>query len=169
MFWGVAGPAAGEFLCAHTAAVPPAGKVAASTSGSLSALVIFAKFRGENIPDEPPSWAQDLFKRTLPGSFAHFYDEMSRGQLRVEGQVLPRRYTSLDVASAYVAETPRGIGLFAQFNLEILEQADRDVDMGLFDNDGADRIPNSGDDDGYVDIVFINLNSRPPWGWKPII
>ena len=161
MFWGVAGPAAGEFLCAHKAAAPPAGKVAASTSGSLSALVIFAKFRGENIPDEPPSWAQDLFKRTLPGSFAHFYDEMSRGQLRVEGQVLPRRYTSLDVASAYVAETPRGIGLFAQFNLEILEQADRDVDMGLFDNDGADRIPNSGDDDGYVDIVFINLNSRP--------
>ncbi len=158
-----AGPVRGEFLCTGNAVEPaPAGKAAVKTTGSLSALVIFAKFRNETrVSNEAPSWAQDLFDRSRPGSFAHFYDEMSRGQLRVEGQVLTRRYTSLQAASAYVAETPRGRGKFAQFNLEILDQVDRDVDLGQFDNDGPDRIPNSGDDDGYVDIVFINLNSRP--------
>ena len=36
-----------------------------------------------------------------------------------------------------------------------------DVDFGLFDNDGPDGVPNSGDDDGYVDIVFINLHTSP--------
>jgi len=132
------------------------------TTGTLSALVIFAKFQGEAVSVvEKPVWADDIFDRLRPGSFAHFYDEMSRGQLRVEGQVLSRRYASRNPASAYVADTPGTQGKFGLFNLDILEQADRDVDMGLFDNDGADGIPNSGDDDGYVDVVFINLLTVP--------
>ena len=140
-----------------------AGKAtAATTTGTLSALVIFAKFRGEATgADEKPEWADDLFDLNLPGSFAHFYNEMSRGQLRIGGQVLPKRYTSLSSALAYTADVPGTEGKFAVFNLEILRQADLDVDMGLFDNDGPDGIPNSGDDDGYVDIVFINLLTVP--------
>ena len=130
--------------------------------GALSALVIFAKFsdeaRGE---DEKPIWADDLFDATLPGSFSHFYNEMSRGQLEVGGHVLPKRYSSLSPSSAYVADQPGTTGKFATFNLEILAQADPDVDMGLFDNDGPDRRANSGDDDGYVDVVFINLLTVP--------
>ena len=135
---------------------------AASTTGTLSALVIFAKFSGESTgADQKPEWADDLLNDDLPGSFAHFYDEMSRGQLRIGGQVLPRRYTSLSPASAYVADRAGVEGKFAVFNLEILEQADRDVDMGQFDNDGPDGVPDSGDDDGYVDVVFINLLTVP--------
>ncbi|MCK5381963.1 MAG: immune inhibitor A, partial [Candidatus Latescibacteria bacterium] len=38
---------------------------------------------------------------------------------------------------------------------------DGEVDFSEYDNDGPDGLPNSGDDDGYVDMVFINLNSRP--------
>ena len=45
--------------------------------------------------------------------------------------------------------------------MEVLTAADADVDFGLFDNDGLDGVPNSGDDDGYVDIVFINLHTSP--------
>ena len=157
------GPAAGDFLCAGKDASGSArAKVGVRTTGTLNALVIFAKFQGEAPgADKAPSWAADLFNRRLPGSFAHFYDEMSRGQLRVEGQVLPRRYSSLRPASAYLAPETGLRGRFGQFNLEILEQADVDVDMGRFDNDGADGIPNSGDDDGYVDVVFINLLTAP--------
>ncbi len=157
------GPAAADFLCAgKDASGPGRGKIGVRTTGTLNALVIFAKFQGEAPGSErAPSWAEDLFNRQLPGSFAHFYDEMSRGQLRVDGQVLPRRYSSLQPAAAYIAPEAGLRGGFGQFNLEVLEQADLEVDMGRFDNDGADGIPNSGDDDGYVDVVFINLLTVP--------
>ena len=139
-----------------------AAKITATTSGVLSALVIFAKFSGEaDGDDQKPVWADDLFDSNLPGSFSHFYNEMSRGQLQVGGQVLPKRYRSRSSSSAYVAPQPGTPGNYAAFNLEILEQADDDVDMGQFDNDGPDGRPNSGDDDGYVDVVFINLLTVP--------
>ncbi len=147
---------------AHRSIAGKATAPAAKTTGTLSALVVFAKFRGEaNGADEKPVWADDLFDLNLPGSFAHFYQEMSGGQLRIGGQVLPKRYTSLSPASAYTADQPGDVGKFAVFNLEILQQADLDVDMSQFDNDGADGVPNSGDDDGYVDVVFINLLTVP--------
>ena len=136
--------------------------MASTTTGTLSALVIFAKFRGEATgADQKPVWADDLFDLNLPGSFAHFYQEMSGGQLQIGGQVLPKRYTSLSPATAYLADEPGTEGKFNVFNLQVLEQADGDVDMSQFDNDGPDGLPNSGDDDGYVDVVFINLLTVP--------
>jgi M6 family metalloprotease-like protein len=40
------------------------------------------------------------------------------------------------------------------------------VDFGRFDNDGPDGLPNSGDDDGYVDFLFIVVKHNPP-GFLP--
>ena len=149
---------AAEFACA---ALKSAAQPVAPAPEHLSALVIFAQFADERAGDSAPSWADDLFDAELPGSFAHFYREMSAGQLHVGGQVLPRRYRSRAAAAAYLAETAGALGQFGRFNLEILTAADADVDLGLFDNDGPDGVPNSGDDDGYVDIVFINLHTSP--------
>ena len=133
-----------------------------SVTGTYNALVVFAKFRGESQgADAKPSWADDLFDAGVPGSFTHFYDEMSRGQLRVRGEVLPKRYSSLDEAASYLPEEGGTSGDYPRFNLEILTQAAADIDMGRFDNDGPDGVPNSGDDDGYVDVVFINLLTVP--------
>ncbi|MCH2662427.1 hypothetical protein MK163_18450, partial [bacterium] len=149
---------ADDFVCA----VPgPAAKAVQRAPESLAALVIFAQFSNEGAGTSAPSWAGDLFDADLPGSFAHFYREMSGGQLAIEGQVLPRRYRSLATAEAYLAPAPGTLGAFGRFNREVLAQADADVDFGLFDNDGRDGVPNSGDDDGYVDIVFINLQTVP--------
>ena len=143
-------------------AVAHTQRVSQQTTGSLSALVIFAKFQGEAPgQNEKPTWADDIFDRQLEGSFAHFYETMSRGQLQVRGEVLPRRYSSRQPAAAYVADAPGTLGKFGQFNLEILQQADLDIDMGRFDNDGPDGVANSGDDDGYVDVAFINLLTVP--------
>ena len=151
---------ADEFVCAGT--LPASVKPLAQSSGTLNALVVFAKFQGEAAGDDAaPAWAVDLFNPGLPGSFAHFYDEASRGLLLVRGSVVPKRYSSLRPASDYVAERSGVQGRFGQFNLEILEQMDPDVDLGLFDNDGGDGVPNSGDDDGYVDVVFVNLLTVP--------
>ncbi len=138
---------------------PPSPEAA---RGTYNALVIFAKFAGEAPgSDRKPSWADDLFDDSRPGSLTHFYDEMSGGELRVSGQVLPRRYESLEPASAYLADSSGTLGDFGRFNREVLQKADADVDMGAFDNDGPDGVPNSGDDDGYVDILFINLHTAP--------
>jgi M6 family metalloprotease-like protein len=147
----------GAFECACQI---PAGKKL-QASGNLSAMVIFAQFADQGAGTSAPSWSADLFNPSVPGSFSHFYNAMSGGLIEVEGGVLPARYSSLSRAETYVAEEAGALGKYGQFNLEILHQADADTDFGTFDNDGPDGRPNSGDDDGYVDIVFINLHTVP--------
>ncbi len=121
-------------------------------TGSLRALVIFAKFQGEALDyTEPPAWSQQLFDPEYPGSVAHFFRDMSGGRMDIGGEVLPRVYSSYQPASAYLASAPGQRGQFGRFNLEILEQVDRDEDLGRFDTTG----------DGYVDMVFVILRTVP--------
>jgi M6 family metalloprotease-like protein len=157
-------------LCAGgLAAVPVSGKIggaakvaASHSAGTRSALVIFAGFKGENpVPGQSPAWAEGLFDPERLGSFTHFYDTMSFGKLRIGGEVAPQRYESEQAAAAYLSTNPTELGNFGRFSLEILRQADRDIDFSRFDNDGPDGIPNSGDDDGMVDALFIILASAP--------
>ncbi len=134
------------------------------TKGYIRALAISVKFTGE-FPDitSPPSYSEDIFNIDLPGSFSHFYHEMSCGQLKVDGEVLEKLYVSDHPPSYYI----NGYDLaYGQAVREILEKVDSDVDFGSFDNDGPDGIPNSGDDDGYVDVVFVNF-LRVPSGFIP--
>ena len=161
---------AGDFLCAgHTAAQlqpiagPGAGKLlAVSTEGTRHAIVLFAKFRGELSGQiAAPGWAQDLFDPQLPGSFSHFYDSMSFGKLRVRGERAPRRYEADHESDAYLSDDPTEEGHFGRFCLEILRQADSDINFSRFDNNGPDGSPNSGDDDGLVDVVFLVAASTP--------
>ena len=54
--------------------------------GTINAVVIFAQFADEAHKGEGiPGYAGDLLDLDHPGSFAHFYDTMSFGQLRVRG------------------------------------------------------------------------------------
>lgn len=160
-------PLRAEFRCAGSpgatvlpAAAPKPARIAqASTTGTRRALVLFARFKGESTA--LPSWAADIFDPDLPGSFSHFYDTMSFGKLQVRGEVAPRVYESSQPASAYLAAAPSEQGQFGQFAQEILLQADRDIDFTQFDNDGPDGVPNSGDDDGVVDAVFLVLDRIP--------
>ena len=122
----------------------------------MRALAVFARFRDESDASEAaPDFASRLFDADVPGSLTHFYDEMSRGQFLLTGTALPRVYTSRDVSTSY-----RG-GQFERFVREILDAVDADTDLSLYDNDGADGRPNSGDDDGYVDFVFVVARSTP--------
>ena len=128
--------------------------------GTRGAIVLFAQFRGEG-SGPVPAWSAEIFDAERPGSFSHFFATMSLGQLQVTGEVAPRRYVSAQEAAAYVATTPTENALFGRFSEEILRQADADLDFARFDNDGSDGVPNSGDDDGVVDAVFIVLSSTP--------
>ena len=158
---------AGDFLCASALSLGAANqspkrapKLAQyPTAGTGNALVLFARFHGEETAgDTPPAWGEEIFDPQKPGSFSHFYDTMSFGELRMRGETALRYYESTRSASAYLADSPSEFG---QFVAEILQQADRDIDFTHFDSDGPDGIPNSGDDDGWVDALFLVLPSVP--------
>ena len=130
------------------------------TGGTRSAIVIFARFKDETrVDSEIPAWAAGIFDPDRPGSFSHFYDNMSLGRLRVRGKVASRWYEAADVAAAYVASDHTEPGGFGRFALEVIQQADADIDFSQFDNDGPDGLANSGDDDGAVDAVFVVVPS----------
>ncbi|MEE2657303.1 MAG: FlgD immunoglobulin-like domain containing protein [Candidatus Latescibacterota bacterium] len=139
-------------------------KIASASSlpstGTIQAVAIFARFADEE-PADVPGYAADLFRPELEGSVSHFYAEMSRGQLAVSGEALSREYDSSLGTSAYLSSSSHRPGDFGQFSREILTAADEDVDFGQFDNDGPDGRPNSGDDDGTVDAVFLILRDIP--------
>ena len=126
-------------------------------TGHIHALTIFAHFADEGgLGREVPSFAAEIFAEQ-PGSLTHFYREMSRGQFELTGEVLPRRYASRSNADAYAGAE----GDYGRFAREILQTVDADVDYGRYDNDGPDGVANSGDDDGYVDYIFVVSASAP--------
>ncbi|MEW6753764.1 MAG: FlgD immunoglobulin-like domain containing protein [Candidatus Latescibacterota bacterium] len=165
----MAAPAAAEFRCAGIVAARGAAGAAraaaavASTTGRWRAVLVFAQFRGEN-PGWPavPAWSAGFFDPERPGSFPHFYRTMSLGRLTVTGAVAPRPYASRQGPAAYLAEDPGSSGRYGAFAREILSRADQEVDFATFDSDGPDGVPASGDDDGFVDAVFIVVASAPP-------
>ncbi len=129
---------------------------------NLRAVVILADFE-DNPADTasyPPSYFEDfLFSvGTRPGgSLRDYYLENSYGTLDVTGAVtswmrMPQLY------SYYVAGR-RGFGSYPMnaqgLARDAIQAADWEVNYANFDNDGPDGVPDSGDDDGYVDAVFI--------------
>ena len=144
------------WLATIEAGATPLQDTSAQT-GTIHALTIFAHFADESsLGRAVPSFAAALFAEQ-PGGLTHFYREMSRGQFELTGEVLPRWYASRSNAAAYVEAG----GDYGRFAREIIEAVDADVDLGRYDNDGPDGVPNSGDDDGYVDFIFIVSASTP--------
>jgi len=132
------------------------------SQGQVKALVVFAQFKDEAPGNNGiPGYAEWLFDSEHPGSFTHFYHTMSFGQLQVTGTVLPRRYASDRPAATFLTQAAGENGRYAEFVREILQKVDADVDLNQFDNDGPDGVPDSGDDDGFVDYVVINVRSTP--------
>ena len=155
---------AGGFVCAGQAGGGSwgEGEIAAKPTsqrhrGQRGALVLFAAFADDDTWSAVPAWGAQLLDPTVPGSLSHFYDTMSFGAHRVQGESAARLYRSRHAASHYLSPDPREQGQYGEFCREVVEAADADVDFAEFDNDGPDGIASSGDDDGLVDAVFIVL------------
>ncbi|MBN1504124.1 MAG: M6 family metalloprotease domain-containing protein [Candidatus Eisenbacteria bacterium] len=108
----------------------------------------------------PPSYFEDfLFSRgTRPGgSFRDYYLENSYGTLDVTGVVT--RWIRMPEPYSYYVGGKRGFGYYpanAQGLAEAAARAaDYEVNYSNFDNDGPDGVPDSGDDDGFVDALFV--------------
>ena len=99
---------------------------------------------------------------TFPISLTTYYQQQSHGLMTVTGQAygwfpLPHDttyYTGTGGCGGSVA-CPDGTAHLGQFVIDLLTAADPTVDFSQYDNDGPDGIPNSADDDGYVDLVAI--------------
>jgi M6 family metalloprotease-like protein len=133
---------------------------AAPLSGTLPLLVILALHSDTPEPWVAPEAVQAaLFDGPSPyGTVSEYYQEVSGGRLRVEGVTLP--WVRTGVSRARAVGSSYGMGSDAatgEFLLQALAAADTLVDLGLFDNDGPDGIPNSGDDDGRVDVVAFEF------------
>ncbi|MDA1102039.1 MAG: M6 family metalloprotease domain-containing protein [Gemmatimonadetes bacterium] len=88
------------------------------------------------------------------GTITQAYLEMSRGALDVGGDVYGWARGSLTMAQ--VVGTDRGFGpdaRIAEYLTEALDSIDGEVDFSQYDNDGPDGVANSGDDDGFVDVI----------------
>ena len=134
-------------------------------AGSFPIVAIPALF--SNSP-EPQFGAEDLSRVLFDGPAAQgtlrqYYAEVSGGRLDITGAVTTWVRTSL--TRAEVVGSSYGLGddsRVGEYLVEALTLVDSTTDFGLFDNDGPDNIPNSGDDDGVVDAVafyFLEISA----------
>jgi M6 family metalloprotease-like protein len=131
----------------------------AALSGRLRIPVIPVRYADGRIPFHEEYLQQRLFgpSRGDTVSLADYWREVSGGLLEVEGHVLPW-VTLSRPAHHYLPTEHYGWSSFGRVNElreEVLAAVDGQIDFAQFDSDGPDGIPNSGDDDGFVDFVAI--------------
>jgi M6 family metalloprotease-like protein len=106
---------------------------------------------------------QQLFDGPWPtGTMSDYYREVSYGSFGVSGRVLPWRTLAREDEYYEGADTAEGPcnGMCGSDKVgdllgEVFKLNDAALDYTIYDNDGPDNLPNSGDDDGYVDFVAV--------------
>lgn len=93
------------------------------------------------------------------GTITDYYTEVSGGRVTLLGDVVdwvtaPRPDTSYTVNESGLVSGALGAGGAGNFVWDLL-QLNQGFDWSLYDNDGPDGQPNSGDDDGYVDVLAV--------------
>jgi M6 family metalloprotease-like protein len=132
-------------------------------SGTIGVPVFMVKFHNTGANPYPASNLQtELFDGPwATGTMTEFYNEISYGNLSLTGTV--HDWFQLNYNDTYYEGSNNGIGpdsKVGELLKETLDYWDSFVDFGQYDNDGPDGIPNSGDDDGYVDFVsFVHAES----------
>jgi len=132
------------------------GPAAAEVAGAVSIPVVLGLFGDSGAPHISRDMVQAaLFDGPAAhGTITDAYLEMSRGALSVTGDVFDWVRTTLPLSE--VVGTSDGLGGDArvgEFFAEALDSLDASVDFSAYDNDGPDGVPNSGDDDGFVDVI----------------
>jgi M6 family metalloprotease-like protein len=142
-------------------------------SGTKLAPVLPVRFKDTpEVPYPPANLQKELFDGPWPtGTMTQFYDQASNHLFRVTGKVadwkqLPQNasyYEGSDYTDDQGVQRPCNGGCpnakLAGFIKDALD-GNSSIDWSQYDNDGPDGIPNSGDDDGYVDFVaFVQAKS----------
>jgi M6 family metalloprotease-like protein len=155
---------------------------ASAVTGTLQVPVVLLSYQGIDslqFMRDTAQYTSVLFSTSPPGGNPYtlrtFYEQMSNGLFHMTGRIT--RWVRLDSAEATYTGTPGTCsgnpfggtncnGLFSSDAIRRMQNGFRQalarVDTGpsgvtftQFDNDGPDLIPNSGDDDGYVDMIMF--------------
>lgn len=112
-------------------------------------------------PPFPRSTVQSAYFSDAPGTITDYYEEVSGGRVTLMGAVFDwvrtaRPDTAYTVGESGLVSGPLGGGGAGNFVWELVTALDaQGVDWGEYDNDGPDGFPNSGDDDGFVDVLAV--------------
>jgi M6 family metalloprotease-like protein len=128
-------------------------------TGRLRIPVIPFRYSDVAVPFPVEDLQERLFgaSRGDTMSFSDYWEEVSGGLMRVDGYVAPW-VTLRRPAQHYLPAERYGwssFGRIVELRQDVLAAIDRHIDFAQFDNDGPDGIPNSGDDDGFVDFVAL--------------
>ncbi|HEX6370700.1 MAG TPA: M6 family metalloprotease domain-containing protein [Longimicrobium sp.] len=125
----------------------------AAVTGTFRVPVLMGLYAGATAPFPQSDYQTRLFG-PQQYSARTFYQEMSRGAFTLDGTVSP--WLTLPQPASYyepgAGSHPR-YGRTGEYLRHTLVRADSQVNFAQYDNDGADGVPNSGDDDGYVDAA----------------
>src|SRR6266545_2844028 len=155
-----------------------------AVSGTLLVPAVFFAYANTDsalFMTDTAQYTSALFSSSPPGGNPYtlrtFYEQMSNNALSLTGRILGWvKLDSAEVTYTGVAGTCSGNpfgtsncnGIFSSNAIlrmqtgfrQALAAVDNQVDFGQFDNDGPDGIPNSGDDDGYVDMIMFAHATR---------
>ncbi len=142
------------------------------TTGTVRPLALLVDFPDRlHNPEghEPADYAALLFddpanSATPPNTVREYFGEVSYGNLVVDGDaasVAP--WQRLASPSTFYLGPDQGLSFGPLLTRDAILAHDAAVDFSLFDNDGPDGIPDSGDDDGIVDALLI---VHAGWGWE---
>jgi len=140
------------------------GQYDGNVRGTFHLPVLLGYYTEEGRPGETLDAVQSKFfdGPNPTGTIGEYFDQASGGRVQLVGETFDWRSTSL--SRAQVTGGVSGLGgssRVGQFITELMVAADDgSVDWGRYDNDGPDGVPNSGDDDGYIDVLGV-VHSTP--------
>ncbi len=124
------------------------------TQPSAFVPILLGRYSNSNNYYQPEDFQTLLFGDNPTGSMSDFYDEISYNQFSLDGTAFD--WVTAPENKAYYVGNNNGLdGGGAAFSRDLAILNDPLVDFGQFDNDGPDGVPNSGDDDGFVDVLVI--------------
>jgi M6 family metalloprotease-like protein len=124
--------------------------------GDVHNPVILGLFDESPAPTHPAATIQGAYFGAQPGAatVSTYYAEVSSDSITLDGDVrdwVRSTRTAAQTTQDQSALVCCGIGDFIKDLLSL----QTGVDWGAYDNDGPDGVPNSGDDDGYVDALAV--------------
>ncbi len=129
-----------------------------AVTGTVEVPTFLVKFSNTGAAPFPQAaFQQKLFDGpttvSAPYTVTTHYDEMSYGDLNMTGTVYD--WVTAANTDTYYENGNNGLGMgpLGELMHTALNAYDGSVDFGIYDNDGPDGVPNSGDDDGFVDFV----------------
>ncbi|MEE9269673.1 MAG: M6 family metalloprotease domain-containing protein [Candidatus Krumholzibacteria bacterium] len=164
-------------------ALPEDVRRRAVVAGTIRVPVIAIQYSDVAAPYPAATLDNQLFTSNPNGTITQLYTEMSYGNVTLTGDVWGWVTASnSDLFYEGGCQGLCGSARTGQLILEALKGVDASVDFGQYDNDGPDGLPNSGDDDGFVDFIAIvhpetgaecgtsNMWSHRwvVWGWPEI-